>query len=162
MLRIYLLSIFSLTGVLAQSSCPHGWLKNDNSCYLFVTHVDNDWTESEYFCHMIGSKLVEIETEKENNFLKNHARSEHQHAKSGFWIGGTDAVVEGEWIWITSQAKFSYDDWADDFPDDYEGNEDCAHLWSGVNYSWNDSNCDERMNFICEKPLDEMLIIGRK
>lgn len=73
-------------------------------------------------------------------------------AKSGFWIGGTDAVVEGEWIWITSQAKFSYDDWADDFPDDYEDNEDCAHLWSGVNYSWNDSHCDERMNFICEKP----------
>lgn len=33
----------------------------------------------QYFCHMIGSKLVEIETEKENNFLKNHARSEHQH-----------------------------------------------------------------------------------
>lgn len=38
------------SGVLAQSSCPHGWLKNDNSCYLFVTHVDNDWTESEVQC----------------------------------------------------------------------------------------------------------------
>lgn len=115
----FLFLFFGLnSGVLAQSTCPHGWLKNDNSCYLFVTHVDNDWTESEvqctismpcpndkhtgiisgvfrnskkvyathsenfffqYFCHMIGSKLVEIETEKENNFLKNHARSEHQH-----------------------------------------------------------------------------------
>lgn len=38
------------SGVLAQSTCPHGWLKNDNSCYLFVTHVDNDWTESEVQC----------------------------------------------------------------------------------------------------------------
>lgn len=36
--------------MLAQSTCPHGWLKNDNSCYLFVTHVDNDWTESEVQC----------------------------------------------------------------------------------------------------------------
>lgn len=41
------MGFFLNTGVLAQSSCPHGWLKNDNSCYLFVTHVDNDWTESE-------------------------------------------------------------------------------------------------------------------
>lgn len=71
--------------------------------------------------------------------------------KFGFWIGGMDVVVEGEWIWIILQVKFFYDDWVDDFFDDYEGNEDCVYLWFGVNYFWNDFNCDERMNFICEK-----------
>lgn len=30
-----------------QSECPHGWTRRDSSCYLFVTHVANDWTESE-------------------------------------------------------------------------------------------------------------------
>lgn len=46
------------SGVLAQSTCPHGWLKNDNSCYLFVTHVDNDWTESEVQCTLSTPCLI--------------------------------------------------------------------------------------------------------
>ncbi|XP_062605374.1 perlucin-like protein [Saccostrea cucullata] len=154
-----------IAGALAQpdfgfGNCPHGWLRNSSSCYLFVTHVDNDWTESEYFCSMLGAKLVEIETEEENNYIRSHARTAHQHKQSGFWIGGTDAVVEGEWIWMKSQTPFSYTDWARNFPDDYESNEDCAHMWSEVDFSWNDSHCDERMNFICEKELEETLVIG--
>lgn len=48
-----------------------------NSKKVYATHSEKFFFQ--YFCHMIGSKLVEIETEKENNFLKNHARSEHQH-----------------------------------------------------------------------------------
>lgn len=35
------------SGVTSQSECPHGWTRRDSSCYLFVTHVANDWTESE-------------------------------------------------------------------------------------------------------------------
>ncbi|XP_048729451.1 perlucin-like protein isoform X2 [Ostrea edulis] len=161
MLWIYITTFF--VGALAQPSsqnCAHGWLKRGSSCYLYVTHVDNDWTESEYFCHMLGAKLVEIESKEENDFLKEHAKTAHQHEQSGFWIGGTDAVVEDTWVWMTSQTEFSFSDWARNFPDDYDSNEDCAHMWSDVDFSWNDSHCDERMNFICEKQLEEMLVIG--
>lgn len=35
------------SAVTPQSECPHGWTRRDSSCYLFVTHVANDWTESE-------------------------------------------------------------------------------------------------------------------
>lgn len=40
-------SILNFSGVTSQTECPHGWTRRDSSCYLFVTHVANDWTESE-------------------------------------------------------------------------------------------------------------------
>ncbi|XP_061183004.1 perlucin-like protein [Saccostrea echinata] len=134
------------------SECPHGWTKWGTSCYLFVTHVHNDWTESEYFCHMLHSKLVEIETMEEDNFVQLQA-IKHVHENPGtfgFWIGGTDAVVEGEWMWVTTGQNFTYSNWAPGFPDDYRKNEDCAHLYKAQHFEWNDEDCDHRMCFICE------------
>ena len=68
----------------------------------------------------------------------------------GFWIGGTDAINEGEWTWVTSGSNFTYSNWAPGFPDDYRGNEDCAELHRDSHFLWNDEKCDHRMSFICE------------
>lgn len=31
--------------------------------------------------------------------------------KSSFWIGGTDFIVEGQWVWISTQKNLTYSDW---------------------------------------------------
>uniref|UniRef100_A0A8W8JF97 C-type lectin domain-containing protein n=1 Tax=Magallana gigas TaxID=29159 RepID=A0A8W8JF97_MAGGI len=64
-----------------------------------------------------GSSLVEIESAEENNFLKSHIRNtlhreiDDRQIKSSFWIGGTDFIVEGQWVWISTQKNLTYSDW---------------------------------------------------
>uniref|UniRef100_A0A8B8B9G2 Perlucin-like protein n=1 Tax=Crassostrea virginica TaxID=6565 RepID=A0A8B8B9G2_CRAVI len=113
-----LLAISFFQGVALQSQCPNGWTRRENSCYLFVTHVANDWTESEFFCQLLHSNLVEIETSEENAFVQKEAirHSFENRDSHGFWIGGTDAINEGEWTWVTSGSNFTYSNWARDFP----------------------------------------------
>nr|XP_019930721.2 perlucin [Crassostrea gigas] len=161
---LFAVSLFQ--AVTPQSECPHGWTRRDSSCYLFVTHVANDWTESEFFCRLLHSNLAEIETQEEGTFLQSQARIHtHENRDShGFWIGGTDAVEEGKWIWITSGHSFTYSHWAPGFPDDYHGNEDCLELFKDERFLWNDEKCDHRMSFICELSLVESagsLVIGK-
>lgn len=44
---LFIQFLYPIPGVALQSQCPNGWTRRENSCYLFVTHVANDWTESE-------------------------------------------------------------------------------------------------------------------
>ncbi|XP_048729444.2 perlucin-like [Ostrea edulis] len=164
MLWFLFVAVSVLQGAESQSTCPRGWTQRSLSCYLFVTHVANDWTESEYFCHLLHGKLAEIETMEEDNFLQLEAiRHAHEnHGSFGFWIGGTDALIEGEWTWVSSGNNFTYSNWAPGFPDDYHGNEDCAHLHKDSHFEWNDERCDHRMAFICELALEETpsIVVG--
>jgi hypothetical protein len=37
--------------------------------------------------------------------------------KGNFWVGGTDDLIEGEWIWTDTDAGFDYTDWVHGQPD---------------------------------------------
>lgn len=68
-----------------------------------------------------------------------------------FWVGGTDVLVDGQWIWISSQEKIQYTDWV---PGEPNGGtrEGCLMLYGGkFNFHWNDANCHSLQFFICEK-----------
>ena len=68
-----------------------------------------------------------------------------------FWVGGTDVLVDGQWIWISTQEKMQFTDW---LPGEPNGGlrEGCLMLVSGSNnYHWNDANCHSQQSFICEK-----------
>lgn len=69
--------------------------------------------------------------------------------KSSLWIGGTDFIVEGQWVWISTQKNLTYSDWAHDEPN---GNisENCAQLGAHENLQWNDADCHLLYNYICE------------
>ena len=58
--------------------------------------------------------------------------------RSHFWLGGTDATVEGTWTWVTGEA-FSYANWGAGEPNN-SGNEDYMALdLNGATYIWNDA-----------------------
>jgi hypothetical protein len=67
-----------------------------------------------------------------------------------FWIGLTDDSQEGVWEWLPSTETSGFADWAPGQPDNGH-NEDCAVMAHYVNYHWNDDQCDNSHNFICEK-----------
>ena len=71
----------------------------------------------------------------------------------GCWIDGTDALVEGEWIWTTNGNPItseSYQKWFPGEPNSKGTGEDCMDLLHHENYNWNDESCEAMNNFLCE------------
>ncbi|MGH0135040.1 UNVERIFIED_CONTAM: hypothetical protein FKN15_056478 [Acipenser sinensis] len=56
-----------------------------------------NWNSSRDNCTSMGGHLVIIESEEEQRFLLSAAKA---HAGNRYWIGLTDAVTEGVWLWV--------------------------------------------------------------
>ncbi len=79
-----------------------------------------------------------------------------------WWLGGSDADVEGDWRWVNSDQSFDstgFKNWAKGEPDNGNGiiDQDCVTLqrvWeSDVEYKWQDQRCEATVSFICEKRI---------
>ena len=68
-----------------------------------------------------------------------------------FWIGLTDAVKEGDFLWRSNDKPLSPDlkkHWREGEPSNYGGTEHCGHFWtSGLN----DAKCSREYYFVCQK-----------
>lgn len=71
--------------------------------------------------------------------------------KESFWIGGSDLMAEGKWMWMTSHTPVHYSHWAHGEPSNESGGEHCMSLLFYTNYHWNDERCTTVLPFICEK-----------
>ncbi|XP_062587350.1 perlucin-like protein [Saccostrea cucullata] len=149
--RFVLLS--SMVSAITSQSCPGGWYHHATSCYAFIDAEPLGWTEAMFYCSTLHAKLVEIESASENSFLKNHLFSAKTNGT--YWIGLTDALVEGKFLWQTTQDDVDFVDWAPNEPNDFHHvhmvTEDCASLYFPYHYQWNDSPCSTKNDFICEK-----------
>ena len=79
-----------------------------------------------------------------------------------YWIGGTDEFMEGHWLWIPTMQKLSFTDWSPGNPSDSGSNEDCMEIIVGHSApltKWNDDNCSNKANFICEVPYVNSWIV---
>ncbi|XP_058849532.1 asialoglycoprotein receptor 1-like [Acipenser ruthenus] len=137
-------------------ACPEKWVESNGKCYYFSTDTMN-WNSSQASCVSVEADLVIIESEEEQKFLLKKAKTD------SYWIGLTDAVNEGVWLWVdgtplNDKAKFwatrTHDKGKE--PDDYKGDdpagEDCAQLQPKRNSreTWFDSSCKKQYKRICE------------
>ncbi|KAK7476648.1 hypothetical protein BaRGS_00032123 [Batillaria attramentaria] len=124
--------------------CPTGWESFGTSCY-WLSEEGKTWDEAKTSCEELGATLAEIENSSENDFLKGLGRNRP------IWLGGTDRVVEGQWMWAGSNTPFSFTDWNPGEPNNARS-EQCLNLWrwQGV-YGWNDFKCAFSIIFLCEK-----------
>ncbi|KAK3601413.1 hypothetical protein CHS0354_037746 [Potamilus streckersoni] len=70
--------------------------------------------------------------------------------EDNFWLGASDTIVEGEWVWETSKIEVSltpYNKWFAGQPDNY-GSANCLAIHLG--YNWVDEPCNLPKNFICK------------
>ena len=68
-----------------------------------------------------------------------------------YWfIGLTDNVVEGDWVWVNSKSplRVTYRKWRAGEPND-DGVQNCAILVPPTS-NWDDVSCESKNHYICE------------
>lgn len=69
---------------------------------------------------------------------------------ASYWIGLSDIIQEGTYVWQTKQQRPDFVDWGSGEPNDLHHNEDCIELYQMKNFHWNDAPCSVKSKFICE------------
>ena len=123
------------------------------------------WFEANEHCKRRGAHLVEINSEEENAAIVEEITKGGKEEKSSFfWIGLTDANNEGTWKLASNGAEATYLNWdksydSDPEPNNYGGNEHCAHIRAGGCFDWNhsawaDGDCSKTMVAVkCDNAL---------
>ena len=66
-----------------------------------------------------------------------------------FWLGLTDAAVEGTYRWESDNSLVNYTHWAAAEPNDITGVDNCVWLYGYLDPGfWNDWNCFEENYYI--------------
>ena len=97
------------------------------------------WSEAEKYCENMGGHLADISTYEENEFIKQLIS---KGEKTGYWLGATDEISEGEWKWVTG-AAFSFTDWYGDNPNNTNGTEHYLEIRKDYDNQWNDDTIDK-------------------
>ncbi|MHA2316473.1 MAG: lectin-like protein [Candidatus Hodarchaeales archaeon] len=111
--------------------------------YTLIT-LAQTWTHAKIGCEARGGHLVTINSQEENELVRNLIGS------NIIWIGFTDEVTEGDWQWVTGE-PITYTNWVGP-PDDSGMGEDYAEMLNdGL---WNDIGGPQNPhlvhNYVCE------------
>ncbi|KAL5013612.1 hypothetical protein ScPMuIL_007882 [Solemya velum] len=124
---------------------------SNGSVYVQATPsgLGTTWNEAMEACKTINSKLVEIETEEEENCI--YETFSANRGIRGFWIGATRE--KGTWRWATSDRKIEYTNWGIGSPRPHHT---CAALYIFFESTWwHGRECKEEMPAVCEKRIIE-------
>ncbi|XP_062334850.1 CD209 antigen-like protein B isoform X2 [Osmerus eperlanus] len=136
------------------TSCSAGWQKIGCSCYN-VSAEKKNWSDSRQDCRDRGADLVIINSPEEQKFLDN--------LNKNVWIGLTDTVTEGTFIWVDGTPLTTPTYWYSPQPDNYlhqpgSVEEDCAEIYYSPSQvpppkTWNDNRCDSKNFWVCERGI---------
>ena len=136
-------------------SCDEGWRNFNGHCYLFVKG-NKIWDDASAYCESMNSYLIEISTDEEREFAEELVLDYGRYYC--LWIGATDRVTEGRFVYQNSQQQVQKKYWAKREPDNDYGIEHWAtmFLYYRELQLFNDG-CNWNSYFVCEKNIN----IGR-
>ena len=136
------------------------------SCYKLFTESET-WNNAQANCLNLGAQLVKIESAEENEFL---TRTFLTASAVTYWMGLSDQVKEGQWIWTDGDPLGNYTNWGGSNPNNSNGYQHCGHVlkgsfritvqygngilqhtFTGFNGEWNDLECGVQLGYICEQ-----------
>ena len=110
----------------------------NNTCSLyFINPQFMTGPQAQAYAQTFGANLISVQSASENADLV-QALSNQGYAGQVIWIGYSDAVNEGSFVWYDG-APVTYSNWAPGEPNDAGGVEDCTQIYPDG--SWNDLNC---------------------
>ncbi|XP_069120588.1 perlucin-like [Argopecten irradians] len=136
------------------SSCRNGWETYDGHCYLLGDRKVT-WGDASALCKAEHAHLAVIPNYHVDNFLRQLAtKYAYGHSETiRFWLDGSDADIEGDWIWAESGHRVTYTHWNHGEPSNSRhGTDDCLVLHGGMGFRWDDIPCLYQARYICESP----------
>ncbi|XP_032356220.1 CD209 antigen-like protein C [Etheostoma spectabile] len=138
--------------------CPKGWSLLKSSCYYFSHHVSNskkNWLDSRANCISQGGDLLVINNLEEQKLISDNFPKGKSSLwwQDGYWIGLTDVVTAGTWVWVNNVTEAETMYWRRGHPATYgllSGN--CAaFIYFASEKTWYNGNClTLLLNWICE------------
>lgn len=130
-------SLFIVAATLLRSSlanCPSGWVMYDQNCYKFsvTSGTDNSWTGCQATCANLGASMLCVENAAQHNWIWS------QVSPVNTWIAYQDLNNFPRFVW-NSGCTSTYTNWAGGQPDNGNGVEWYAHLWTNGGGQWNDA-----------------------
>ncbi|XP_045173483.1 perlucin-like [Mercenaria mercenaria] len=157
MLLAFLPVLLFVKGCMSATACMDGFEPHQGSCYFF-SHDKETWTGAYQSCKLFDAMLVEVNSADEDAYLSSKTSTLGNY----WWIGLTDKLVEGQYVWETSlqvMTKDSFSNWGTGEPDG-AGDEDCVVYAPSRNYQWGDAICTRTEHYICEKSEENGEIVG--
>lgn len=132
------------------ASCSGG--EFGGSCYQLFGELAA-WNIAEQRCLDWGGHLASVQSPEEDVFLDDWAAQLALPFAdgSGLWLGGTDAVVDGDFRWMDA-SPLNFAGWAPNQPDNGLGI-DCVEKRNDGAALWYDRRCSDALRFVCERPL---------
>lgn len=144
------------SGINGECPLPFVSPPTGNSCYYFGFATTRTWNEARVRCLSMDADLVKIGDSEEQNLIMNILQKKDNELPGvqEWWVGMKRKEDDiNKWMWTDSSAvDESYLRWGQDEPNNYNQNEHCAEVWERT---FNDKNCDSKLNFICERPIDK-------
>ncbi|XP_046585441.1 perlucin-like [Haliotis rubra] len=149
-MQVEVLSVLLCLVATTYAGCPLGFHQHRRSCYWFST-IKSSFAEAAGYCRYLESHLATISNRDEDSYIRGYAT--RRGKAINYWLGASDLNLEGRWLW-EGQCRMKYTNWSPRQPDNWRGNEHCLEIKRRYgNYLWNDNQCQEPSNFICEKEL---------
>ncbi|XP_070546619.1 uncharacterized protein [Ptychodera flava] len=135
------------TGCQPIPNCQDGELEIGTDCYVPV-HENKTWQDARTFCQSKGDNwdLAAIHSEQDFIAVRNFIKDTGQD----FWIGLTDEVIEGIYVWSNGDLA-TYMNWdrVTNKPDDPGHVENCVAMAAQLFHLYDDLDCDTPLNFVC-------------
>ncbi|XP_066301471.1 perlucin-like protein isoform X1 [Branchiostoma lanceolatum] len=125
-------------------TCPSGYLQFRDKCYQFST-TQKQYNDAKAVCVASGGHLAVAKDEATDNFLVNEIR---KRGNAETWMGMSDQVEEGVWVWEDGSALTGWTNWLPGNPS--STGEDCAEWKVVYGFKWNDDECYHTQYFVCE------------
>lgn len=133
----------------------------NQTCYEFQTQQGGSLADAEDYCKARGGLVVNSVGDVTYNFLQYELERLKAKLKSRLvWLGArremtgnhplTHRSRSNVWRWVNG-ALISQFLWADDQPNNYNGQQNCIVLDGGRKWLWNDVTCDlDYLPWICQ------------
>lgn len=133
----------------ADCDTKDGWHSFNLACYKIFGEVKMSWNNARQHCEDLNSILATVHSPDENEFV-----SSLPTTAAGFtyaWIGASDAVSEGSWVWVDGKSWGGYENWYGNNPNGGDhGNCGLLMIYNG---QWDDASCSLTRPYICKKIL---------
>ncbi|XP_060062492.1 perlucin-like [Ylistrum balloti] len=139
--------------ILVFSTCPSGWIENDQECFWFGSQKKN-WNDAEADCRKHNSYLTSDDNQDKHDFLFTYLNIFHSWRLGHFWLGGNDLAIENHWRWFESGSPLGSATFWDQGQPDGNNSANCMSFYMNADNElvWRDDRCTSHYNYVCEQP----------